>query len=271
MRILMSLWIVSLVACSVPGPIEPVRPALLKSVESQPVIPIPVKPMLSPRVTLGEIRGIRFEGIVFDSRSHRLVVADQARGPGSQYPDSAAAARAYGGIAAMNAGFFTPEGSPLGLIVSGGEKAGAWNSASSLGSGLWHQDWGNRSGITRRELLGRTTAASMRELIQAGPLLVEHSQLIGGLESTKSSVRSVILWDGLSSWWLGRTSPCTLAALGSALATGSPTDWRVRDALNLDGGRSTDLWISATADGGPILRRAPWNRPVRNFLVLVKR
>ena len=81
----------------------------------------------------------------------------------------------------------------------------------------------------------------MRELIQAGPLLVENGRTVGGLESTKSSVRSVILWDGGTRWWIGCSTPCTLAALGQTLASGEPAGWPVRQALNLDGGRSSDF------------------------------
>ena len=111
----------------------------------------------------------------------------------------------------------------------------------------------------------------MRELLQAGPLLIENSQVVSGLDATKSSVRTFVLWDGGSRWWIGRASACTLQSLSQALASGRPGDWPVRQALNLDGGRSSDLWISGAVTGGPLLRRAPWNRPVRNFLILVPR
>ena len=238
-------------------------------VESPPMLAIvPANPA---RATNREISGIHFEGVSFDSRSHRLLVADQIAGPGSQYADSQSAARAFRGLAAVNAGFFTPEGAPLGLVVAGGKISGAWNTASSLGSGAWYQSSAGTTAVTRREKLGRTTASAMRELIQAGPLLVENGQSVSGLESTKSSARSVILWDGGTRWWIGCSSPCTLAVLAQALANGQPAAWPVRHALNLDGGRSSDLWISESIAGGPLLRLQPWNRPVRNFLVLVTR
>ncbi|NJM36543.1 MAG: hypothetical protein HC845_00955 [Akkermansiaceae bacterium] len=111
------------------------------------------------RIAEKMIDGIAFQGVAFDSRTHRLVVADQARGPESQYADSAAACRAFGGIAAVNAGFFTPEGNPLGLVAAAGKIAGAWNSASSLGSGVWYQRASGVSGISRREKLGKLRRA----------------------------------------------------------------------------------------------------------------
>lgn len=260
--------LISLTAC------VPARPIPTKVVAPVPKIATPPQAPVAtsanpPQVTTREISGITFEGVAFDSRNHRLVVADQPGGPGSRFAAAAAAAQSLGGLAAVNAGFFTPEGAPLGLVASSGKISGAWNSASSLGSAVWYQSKSGTSAIVRRDKLGRTAAAAMRELIQAGPLLVENGHSVGGLEATKTSARTIVLWDGGSRWWLGCSSPCSLAALTQALAAGTPTDWPILQALNLDGGRSSDLWISEVVSGGPVLRRPMWNRPVRNFLVLV--
>ncbi len=252
---------------------EPLRNSPVQAVTATPppIAAIPSPPQVAPRFSSQEISGITFEGVAFDSRSARLVVADQPGGPGSQFIDAAAAARGRDGIAAINAGFFTPEGTPLGLVVSSRKTTGSWNSASSLGSGVWYEASTGNPSITRRENLGRSKAADTQELIQAGPLLVENSRAVSGLEATKSSVRTVIISDGTTRWWIGRSSPCTLAALSQALTTAQSAGWPIQQALNLDGGRSSDLWVSDTVSGGPIVRRAPWNRPVRNFLVLTKR
>ena len=167
-------------------------------------------------------------------------------------------------------GFSRPTGKPLGLVVSSGKPSGAWNSASSLGSGVWHENPAGNPAIRRREALGRSGAATMRELIQAGPMLVENGRLVAGLDPIKSSVRTFILWDGGSRWWLGQASPCTLAELAAALAPPNPpagqspraqSRWRpLRRSLDF---RGACRW--------PRYPTAAWNRPVRNFLVLVPR
>ncbi len=247
-------------------PVMEAKPAIVEEKPSP-----PSQPLDSAKATRSEISGVVFEGLAFDSRTHRLVVEDQAGGPGSRFADAAGAGRSRGGIAAVNAGFFTPEGTPLGLVITAGKPAGSWNSASSLGAGVWHEDSSGRSAISRREKIGRSGASGMRELLQAGPMLVENGHSVSGLEATKTSARTVLLWDGSTRWWIGRSAPCTLAALATALGSGSPASWPVRHALNLDGGRSSDLWISENTDGGPVSVRPPWNRPVRNFLVVVPR
>lgn len=245
------------------------QPELASSPTSATLPPPPAPPLPAPpRATRTETLGITFEGVAFDSRSAILEVADQAGGPGSQFPDSAAAGRALGGSAAINAGFFTPEGAPLGLVAANGKISGSWNSASSLGSGVWARAFTGASAISRRENLGKVDAGRMQELIQAGPLLVENGALVSGLETSKTSTRIAILWNGGTKWWIGRASPCTLAAFSQAIIDGKPAGWKVQQALNLDGGRSADLWISSEIPGGPVSRRTAWNRPVRNFLVL---
>ncbi len=271
-----ALLAISITSCFPARPLEkttttpPARIQKISPAVSTPPPP-PSSPANPPRMTVREISGITFEGVAFDSRNHHLVVADQPNGPGTLYPDSATAARVLGGTAAVNAGFFTPEGAPLGLVVSAGKISGTWNTTSSLGSGVWYENTSSSMAITRREKLGRASGSTMRELIQAGPLLVENGRPISALEATKSSARTLILWDGGTRWWVGHGSSCTLAELGQVLVASQPADWSVHHALNLDGGRSADLWISDKIPGGPLLRRPPWNRPVRNFLVLVPR
>lgn len=229
----------------------------------------PSSPAGPPQVARREIAGITFEGLSFDASTHRLVVVDQLGGPGSRFADARSAGLARQGIAAINAGFFTPEGAPLGKLIAAGNPAGSWNRASSLGSGVFQEDSSGSLVLSRRETVSPN--AVRRELLQAGPMLVENGRTVSGLDAEKPAVRIVLLWDGGSRWWLGRGSSCTLAELGRALGGTSPAGWPVHSALNLDGGRSADLWISEAVPGGPIVRRSAWNRPVRNFLVLVPR
>ena len=255
---------------SAPGPsVATGSMPLPQAAPSPPVVPAAA--IVAPRAARVELSGILFEGVSFDARSHRLRVVEQAGEPGSRYADASAAARESGGLAAVNGGFFTPEGAPLGLVIAGGKRHGAWNGASSLGSGVWHADQSGHAAISRREALGKARANTMQELLQAGPMLVERGRAVGGLDASKTSARTVILWDGAHRWWIGRSAPCTLARCAAVLAQASPAGWPVHHALNLDGGRSSELWVSATIAGGPIASRTPWNRPVRNFLVLVPR
>jgi hypothetical protein len=272
-----ALFVLPFASCVSTQPLRSVPPVAIPVTEENsplaaaspaPVMPVPAAPA---KAASRQISGITFNGVAFDSRNHRLVVVDQPDGPGSLFADAASAARARGGVAGINAGFFTPEGEPLGWVLGSGKISGSWNTTSSLGSGVWHAGPSGISAISRRDQLGRNAAKGMSELIQAGPLLVENGRAVGGLEASKNSARSIILWDGGTRWYIGCSSPCTLDALARALAQGQPAGWPVRHALNLDGGRSSDFWVSSSVSGGPVSQRPPWNRPVRNFLVLLEK
>jgi hypothetical protein len=225
----------------------------------------------APTLRTARLAEIAFTGVAFDARSHRLVVVDQPDGPGSRFGNAAAAAAHAGGLCAVNAGFFTPEGDPLGAVVTDHRMSGTWNAASSLGAGIWCEERSGRMMLVRRHLFDRGSARGMRGLLQAGPMLVADRHIIAGLDEMKPAVRSLLVWDGGDRWWMGRTSPCTLAALGRALAQDGPAGWPVRHALNLDGGRSSELWVGSSVGGGPLTQRPDWNRVVRNHLVLVPR
>ena len=224
------------------------------------------QPSAAPRASRKTISGITFEGASYDSRTYSLQVIDQPNGPGSRYSSSKNLAEKSNALLAINAGFFTPEGNPHGLVISAGKTSGGWNSASSLGSGIYKESPSGATAIVRRS--SRSSISSSRELLQAGPLLMENGNSISGLNSEKTAARSILLTDGGTRWWIGITSPCTLSSLTRALSQNSPAPWKPLMALNLDGGRSTDLYISAKIPGGPINRRGFLNRPVRNFFIL---
>src|SRR5690606_36149306 len=107
-----------------------------------------------------------------------------------------------------------------------------------------------------------------REALQSGPFLVENRRPVGGLSAQNSSARSFIARLDGSRWLIARTGSCSLKDLGQALAGSEWDGSPLHTALNLDGGRSSDLWVSGAVEGGPLHERPLWNRPVRNFLVL---
>jgi hypothetical protein len=239
-------------------------PAPSASVQSLPVrsAPEPTASAEAPRAFEVSLQGISITGVSFDSRTHRLAVADQPGGPGANWPDAKSAGSSFGGVAAVNAGFFTPEGAPLGLLVSKGKKTGVINRSSSLGAGFYAD-----GSLLRRE----NWSGNAAEALQSGPFLIDRGKTVGGLSDVTSSARTFIGWDGGTRWFLARSGSCSLASLARALEGSYPGGVRSHTVLNLDGGRSSDLWISSSVQGGPVTERPLWNKPVRNFLVLLPR
>jgi uncharacterized protein YigE (DUF2233 family) len=260
-----------LVASCAPKPEQPPTARLIaeKAVAAtpapaKPATAKPQGPAATPRASSTTLSGIPITAVTFDSRSHQLVVADQPGGPGSQWPDAHAAAASRNGLAAVNGGFFTPEGGPLGLVIAGGKRAGSMNRASSLGAGLFVDD--GSPALVRRE-----SGGTGGELLQSGPFLLENGRAIAGLSPESSTARTFLGWDGACGWFIARSGPCSLADLAKALDGAEIGGISCHVVLNLDGGRSSDLWAGSSLVGGPISQRPFWNKPVRNFLVLLPR
>lgn len=204
---------------------------------------------------------IRIEGFSFDDRQHSFRVVDEGGLAAQRHGGLDPAMRWAGAVAGINGGFFSPEGAPLGLMVADGKATGRL-ARGSLTSGIVFR--GERGLILWRvaEYEGKGAPAP-RQLLQAGPFLVDAGTRVAGLEATKSRVRSLVAHDGQHGWVIATTGSCTLAGLADALARARELDGiKLQRALNLDGGSSTGLWIE-----GKTVRR-PWSK-VRNYLAVV--
>jgi uncharacterized protein YigE (DUF2233 family) len=215
-------------------------------------------------------QGITISAVYFDDRKFQLTVADQADGCGSQWLDAKSAALSCDGYAAINGGFFTPEGNPLGILIASGIKRGSLNN-SSLGAGIFISSK-NKSAIVRRELYAPSSVANnVENILQAGPMLVEHGKATIGLSDHNERPRSFIAWDGKHHWAIGHIDSSTLAAVAKALSETSLNGFKASTVLNLDGGRSSDLWAGPRVPSGPKTHRSFLNKPVRNYLVITSR
>ena len=179
-----------------------------------------------------------------------------------------AAAKANAGLAAINAGFFTPEGKPLGVCIDSGKKTGYYNK-TSLGSGAYVFNAAKQLQIIRRAKINQQLKAS--ELLQAGPFLVENGKAISSLKASESRPRSFIAWDGKTGWLIGHVESITMKDLATMLQSVKLGGFKIQSALNLDGGRSCQFFVSAEVNGSDKQVSAFMNRKVRNFLVLKKR
>ena len=75
-------------------------------------------------------RGVALTFLLFDDRKYDIAVADKDLGPETEWQTAQASAIRHDAVAAINGGFFTPTGKPLGLVIEGGKRIGIWNSQS---------------------------------------------------------------------------------------------------------------------------------------------
>ena len=204
---------------------------------------------------------VEFQVVVFEAAKCTLRVIDQpAR---SIAANLGATMTSIGAIAGVNGGFFSKEFEPLGLVISQGRRAGAWQKSSLLGGVvvvkkgrpmlLWRDEFKDGQGIT--------------ELLQAGPRLVNHGTAMTGLEKKNHRPRTFIATDNAGQWLLGIAQSTTLAGLAAMLATpGLIPHFEVDRALNFDGGHSTGFWCR---DGEGKVRYEEELSTVRNFVAVM--
>jgi len=201
--------------------------------------------------------------LTFDRRTTFLTVADKDGGPNSSWQSAQAAAKAHDGVAAINGGFFNPQGKPLGLVIENGKRFGGLTQ-NSLGAGIFTDS--PPSLISRSDF--KKSKKKPNHLLQSGPTLIWKGSLTKGLKKSNSRPRSFLLWDGKNHLALGHAGPTSLKGLAEALNTQPIPNFNITHALNLDGGSSSDLWVSPKIKGGGIEQRSWLNKPVRNYLIL---
>ncbi|MFZ4765369.1 MAG: phosphodiester glycosidase family protein [Roseimicrobium sp.] len=199
--------------------------------------------------------------VFFDAARAELLVVDQPLR--STAVSLGQSMRSIGAIAGCNGGYFTPEFTPLGLLIAQGSRVGRIERSSLLGGVLlvrhgrpvmlWRDEFVEQSGIT--------------DLVQAGPRLVNGGLAVKGLEATKRRARTFVLTDCTGHWAFGLCDSISLRDLSDLLATPDVMrEFQVERALNLDGGSSSGLWFRH-GDGAENYERE--FATVRTFLALV--
>lgn len=214
--------------------------------------------------TLSVSRGghaVELRLIAFDSGDYELRVIDQP-GEWAGGGKITELMRRAGATAGVNGGFFTPEFTPLGLMIADGQKTGTWQSNKLL-TGAVVVD-------AHPQLLwsAEVRTRDARQLLQAGPRLIDAGRPVTSLEGKKHSTRTFIATDGGQRWFLGLAGNVSLGELAEILASADLTGTTLDRALNLDGGRSSAIYYR-TADGRD--HTDPGWSTVRNYLAIFPR
>jgi len=167
------------------------------------------------------------------------------------------------GIAGINGGYFQPDLTPVGLLVSQGQVAHPLERAKLLSGVFFIRK--QKPNIARVQHF--SGAANITDAIQSGPFLVERGRTIPGLNNGRSAARTFLYSAGNGNWGFGICRSVTLAEMGEILASPDlfPGE-SVTTALNLDGGSSTGFYLAR----GDQSISSPERATVGSFLVLLR-
>ena len=224
-------------------------------------------PALMPReiVTTVEGRSLRLTLVVFSPQQYSLRIIDnRAAQDTGRYARLRIATKSLGATAGCNGGFFEqhPFG-PFGLMIADGVHAGTFDPKSWL-QGLIVE----RDGELRFEAAETfQDGPGVRQALQAGPWLVREGRPAASAD-TRRAKRTFVCRDATGKWALGASDPCTLGQLAAALGGEDvAATLAVHDALNLDGGPSTGLWVKGETEDYSL----PEKWTVQNYVVLFPR
>jgi uncharacterized protein YigE (DUF2233 family) len=202
----------------------------------------------------------RLVAIVFDNRSHTLRVVDSPKPGESSLSSILESRQAIGGV---NGGYFEPDFTPVGLVVTAGKTQQKFKKAKLL-SGIVATSPKGGASIFRSSRFDPKPGAYL-EAIQCGPMLVENSAPVAGLNSEKIARRTAVATGPNQRCALIYLTSITLADAAEILALPKILgSWTPTTALNLDGGSSSTLWARDIISLPEIKR-------VRNFLEVVPR
>lgn len=227
----------------------------------------------SPAVAPQEVRidsdgrELRVTLVVFPSKDFQVRVIDNAAaGDKSRFTTLADAMKAFNCVAGCNGGFFERHPfSPVGLMISDGQRSGRFDPASWM-KGLLVVRRGNLA--TLESAKSFEDSPGITDLIQTGPWLVQAGQSESDSSRTQLAKRTFICHNGQGIWAVGASDPCTLHELARLLKGPEiSTVIDIQYALNFDGGPSTGLWVKGSPDNFYLQER--WT--VRNYVGIFPR
>jgi phosphodiester glycosidase len=191
---------------------------------------------------------------LFSPKSCQLRVIDNRDGSKSL----AAALAAAKCLAGVNGGYFDPNFGPLGLRIVDGKMTAQLVRGRLLSGVLVSSD--NLVQIIRVGEFSRKLKPI--EAVECGPFLVDWAHRVAGLEASRPARRTFAAVGSGDRAALGYCSEVSLADLSGILA-GGVGDFKVRRALNLDGGSSSAFWFKRK-DGSVF--SIPEQKAVRDFV-----
>ena len=195
---------------------------------------------------------------IFSAKSCTLRVIDNPTG--ETLSDSMPGEKCAAGV---NGGYFSPDFAPIGLLISDTRMIAPLQRARLITGVL--------SASARGVQILRVREFSRREKItaavQCGPFLVDHYELVRGLNDSTAARRTFAATVTNDRALLGICSEISLAELAAILTTTRLTDdLKIQRALNLDGGSSSAFWFARENGSAFSIRE---QKPVRDFVAVV--
>jgi Phosphodiester glycosidase len=194
---------------------------------------------------------------IFSAKSCALRVIDNSTG--GTLSDTIPREKCAAGV---NGGYFSADFAPIGLLISDGRMIAPLQRARLITGVLSASARGVQILRVREFSRGEKITAA----VQCGPFLVDHYELVRGLDNSTAARRTFAATGTSDRAMLGVCSEISLAELAAILATTRlANDLKIQRALNLDGGSSSAFWFARENGSAFSIRE---QKAVRDFVAV---
>ena len=198
--------------------------------------------------------------VIFSAKSCTLRVVDNPSG--ETLSDTMPRKECAAGV---NGGYFSADFTPIGLLISDGKIVAPLQRARLI-TGVLSASVHGVQILRVREFSRREKTGAA---VQCGPFLVDHYELVRGLNDSTAARRTFAATVTNDRALLGVCSEVSLAELAAILATTRlADDLKIQRALNLDGGSSSAFWFAR--ENGSAFSICE-QKPVRDFVAIVSK
>ena len=167
--------------------------------------------------------------------------------------------------AGVNGGYFRPDFAPIGLLISDTRMIAPLRRARLITGVLS----ASARGVQIMRVREFSRPEKISGAVQCGPFLVDHYELVRGLDGSTAARRTFAATIRNDRALLGVCSEVSLAELAAILTTTRlADDLKIQRALNLDGGSSSAFWFALKNGSAFSIRE---QKAVRDFVAVVPR
>lgn len=182
----------------------------------------------------------------FSDRDHVLKVIDQGLAA-PRYASLESALRANGCVAGISGVDFGRNGKPPGLLIAGGRVRGEADAKDSGASATLYAEDG-KIRLLRSAVFAAKAPPLPREVLQAGPFLIENGKPAAALGPPSFARRTVVATDGKGNWLLAYTPPTSRATLADVLLRPAALkDFKILNAIEVTVGSRAAMWCRLPA------------------------
>lgn len=166
-------------------------------------------------------------------------------------------------VVGVNGGFFKPDFTPVGLLISDGKLIAPLQPARLM-TGILNA---STHEVRIQRLREFSRQKKTNAAVQSGPFLVDHYGPVPGLDDSHLARRTFVATGTNDRAAIGTCSEVSLAELAAILTTTRlAEDLKIQRALNLDGGSSSAFWFARENGSAFSIRE---QKPVRDFVAIV--